>query len=289
MLAAESLEGPDTSIAYYRNMYGPMRVEAKPRLKSFIHAGTVHGTQLTAPEAEQRPISYYSDQSAVGMVYDHFVTHEKRNPLKIGAIGLGTGTLATYSRGTNDMAAFQEDGQERSVTFYEIDPQVASIARTHFSYLAKAPGNVVIHFGDARTTLERQPPQQFDMLVVDAFTGDGIPIHLLTREALELYLRHVKPNGAILFHVSNHYLRLQSVVANTAHALGLQALAVESEPEAEALDNSDYVVVTAEPLPLESKEWDDGAKTTALPANPDPKQRVWTDDYSNLFSVLMRK
>jgi hypothetical protein len=288
LFAPQASSGSGITISYFRNFYGPMRVEATADRRSFLHAATLHGTQLLAPDAEQRPISYYSEQSAVGMVYDHFVGQEKRNPLRIGAIGLGTGTLATYARGRNDLATFGQDQQERSLTFYEIDPEVAQIARAHFTYLPKARGEVAIELGDARTTLERQPPQNFDLLVVDAFTGDGIPMHLLTREALELYRRHIKSDGAILFHISNNYLRLEPVVANAAKALGLQALKIEHEPEAEALDNSDYVVVSAQLLPLESKDWDDGGKTLVRPANGNASP-VWTDDYSNLFSVVVRK
>ena len=279
-------EGGDTKISYYRNVYGPMRVEATSDRKSFLHGTTTHGTQLTEANAALRPISYYSDQSAVGMVYRFFTEGEKRNPLKIGAIGLGVGTLAAYARSAPyaDAAA-----GERSVMFYELDPEVAEIARTHFTYLTHGLPNVApIQFGDARTTLEQQPPQDFDMLVVDAFTGDGIPIHLLTREALELYLRHIKPEGAILFHISNRYLRLESVLGNAAHALGLQALTVDHSAKGDDLDSSTYIVVSQRKLPLTTQAWEDGGETTVTSTVRDSSLRVWTDDYSNLFSVLAK-
>jgi spermidine synthase len=262
-----------------------MRVEAAADRKSFLHGSTTHGTQLTDANGALRPISYYSEQSAVGLVYRLLTEEEQRRPLKIGAIGLGVGTLAAYARSApyNDSAP-----GERTITFYELDPEVAEIARTHFTYLTQGNPAVAIHFGDARTTLEKEPPQGFDMLVVDAFTGDGIPIHLLTREALELYLRHMQPHGAILFHISNRYLRLETVIGNTAHALGLHALTVDHNPEGEDMDTSTYIVVSQRELPLKTEKWEDGGETKVATSIRDSGLRVWTDDYSNLFSVLAK-
>ena len=283
MAAPRAYKSKDTGITYYRNIYGPMQFEAASDRKTFLHGTTTHGTQLTDPNGALRPISYYSDQSAVGLVYRFLTEDEKRNPLKIGAIGLGVGTLAAYARS----APYTEAAPgERAVIFYELDPEVAEIARTHFTYLSLGQPNVTIRFGDARTTLEQEPPQGFDMLVVDAFTGDGIPIHLLTREALELYLRHIKPEGAILFHISNRYLRLESVVGNAAHALGLEALTVDHDADAPDLDSSTYIVVSRRKLPLKTEEWADGGKSTVGTTIRDSGLRLWTDDYSNLFSVL---
>jgi protein-L-isoaspartate O-methyltransferase len=277
--------GGNTEISYYRNIYGPMRVEMGADQKSFLHAGTTHGVQLIEPAEALRPLSYYSEQSAVGMVYRFLTDDEKRDPLTIGAVGLGVGTLAAYVRPAPEAEAAQG---ERSVIFYELDPEVAEIAQSHFTYLSQGWPNVEIRFGDARTTLEQEPPNGFDMLVVDAFTGDGIPIHLLTREALELYLRHIKPEGVILFHISNRYLRLESVIANAAHALGLTALMVDHEADDADFDSSTYIVVSRRELPLTTQEWEGGGKSTVTPAVRDPKLRVWTDDYSNLFSVLAK-
>lgn len=281
-----AFEGNETQISYYRNIYGPMRVEATSARKSFLHGTTTHGTQLSEAGAAPRPISYYSDQSAVGVVYRFLTEDEKRNPLRIGAIGLGVGTLAAYARSAPYADAAPG---ERAVVFYELDPEVAEIARRHFTYLTQAEPNVpAIHFGDARTTLEQQPPQDFDMLVVDAFTGDGIPIHLLTREALELYLRHIKPDGAILFHISNRYLRLEAVVGNAAHALGLEALTVDHNAESDEIDSSTYIVVSRRKLPLVTQKWEDGGETKIGSTIRDSSLRLWTDDYSNLFSVLAK-
>jgi protein-L-isoaspartate O-methyltransferase len=262
-----------------------MRVEVNADRKAFLHGTTLHGTQLADKDAALRPISYYSEQSAVGMVFKFLTEEEKRTPLKIGAIGLGVGTLAAYGRSAPYADAAPGD---RSVHFYELDPEVAEIARTHFTYLSQGTPTVTIAFGDARTTLEQQPPQGFDMLVVDAFTGDGIPIHLLTREALELYLRHIKPEGAILFHISNRYLRLEAVVGNAAHALGLEALTFDHDADGDAIDSSTYIVVSRRRLPLTTQEWEDGGETRVAATIRDSGLRVWTDDYSNLFSVLAK-
>ena len=286
MAAPQAFVGGGIQIAFYRNIYGPMRVETSANRKSFLHGTTTHGTQLTDPSAALRPISYYSDQSAVGVVHKFLTEDEKRTPLRIGAIGLGIGTLAAYARSAPYADAAPG---ERSVVFYELDPEVAQIARTHFTYLTQAEPNVpAIHFGDARTTLEQQPPQEFDMLVVDAFTGDGIPIHLLTREALELYLRHIKPEGTILFHISNRYLRLEAVLGNAAHALGLEALTVDHNAESDDIDSSTYIVVSRRKLPLMTQKWEDGGETKIGSTIRDSSLRLWTDDYSNLFSVVAK-
>ena len=126
------------------------------------------------------------------------------------------------------------------------------------------------------------------MLVVDAFTGNSIPIHLLTREALELYLRHLRPEGAILFHISNRYLRLEAVIGNAAHALGLEALTVDHAAKGDDLDSSTYIVVSRRKLGLTEQKWEDGGETTVGSSIRDSGLRVWTDDYSNLFSVLAK-
>jgi hypothetical protein len=271
-------------VVYYRNVYGPMKVQIMSDRKSFVHGTTTHGVQLTEGTASLRPIAYYSDQSAVGVVYRFFTEEEKRKSLRIGAIGLGVGTLAAYARAAPYTDAAPGD---RAVIFYELDPEVEQIARTHFTYLTEGSPNVpAIHLGDARTTFEQQPPQEFDMLVVDAFTGDGIPIHLLTREALELYLRHTKPEGAILFHISNRYLHLETVIGNAAHELGLHALTVDHDADSDELDSSTYVVVSRRELSLQGQEWEDGGETKIGTTIRDSGLRVWTEDYSNLFSVL---
>ena len=287
MFAAQAgLAGNDTKVFYYRNIYGPMRVETTTEHKAFLHGTTTHGTQRVDPNGALKATSYYSAQSGVGVVFKFLTEDEKRARLRIGAIGLGVGTLAAYARG----APYTEAAPgERTVIFYELDPEVAEIARRHFTYLTLGnPSVPAIHFGDARTTLEQQEPQAFDMLVVDAFTGDGIPIHLLTREALELYLRHVKPEGAILFHISNRYLRLEAVIGNAAHALGLKALTIDHAPEGEDMDASTYVVVSRRDLALATQKWEDGGETKVGASIRDSGLRVWTDDYSNLFGVLAK-
>ena len=285
MTEPQAVEGDNIKIAYYRDVYGPMRVEEDAGRKIFLHGTTTHGMQLTAADATRRPVSYYSVQSAVGMVYQLFTAGEKRDPLRIGGIGLGVGTLAAYARAPDML---DPTPGIRKVTFYELDPEVARIARTHFTFLRDADADVNVYFGDARTTLEQQPRQDFDMLVVDAFTGDGIPVHLLTREAVELYLRHTRDDGAILFHISNRYLNLEPVLGNVAAALGLQAVTVSHDPKNDDYDRSDYVVMSRGRLSLTTQKWGDGGESTVNATVRDRHLRVWTDDYSNLFSVLAK-
>ena len=286
MAEPQAIDAADVvKVALYRNVYGPMRVEEGAGRKIFLHGTTTHGMQLTAPDAIRRPVSYYSVQSAVGMIYQLFTVQEKRDPLRIGGIGLGVGTLAAYTR-TPDM--LDPLMGVRSVTFYELDPDVAEIAQKHFTFLKDAGADATVHFGDARSTLEQQPPQDFDMLVVDAFTGDGIPVHLLTREALELYLRHTRNDGAILFHISNRYLTLEPVLGNAAAALGLHAVTVSHDSKNDDYDRSDYVVISRRPLALTTQKWADGGESTVTQTARGANLRLWTDDYSNLFSVLAK-
>src|SRR3972149_9345307 len=140
---------------------------------------------------------------------------------RLGMVGLGAGTLAAYGK-PGDV-----------VRFYEINPQVVNIARTRFHYLGDSRAQVEIALGDARLSLEREPPQRFDVLAIDAFSGDAIPTHLLSAEAMDLYLRHVRPDGAILFHVTNRYLDLAPVVARLAASRGLRVGMIEYEPTGE--------------------------------------------------------
>src|SRR5581483_5567479 len=190
---------------------------------------------------------------------------------RIGIIGLGTGTIAAYSR-PGDV-----------YRFYDINPLVVQIARTEFSYLKDSPAQIEIALGDARLSLEREPPQRFDVLAVDAFSSDAIPVHLLTKEALALYFRHMKPDGIVAVHVSNRYLELEPVVAQAALALGKQARLVESgDDDDNEIAAASWVLVANRPEIFDSPVLKD--KTSPIKIRPD--LRTWTDDYSNLYQIL---
>jgi len=194
--------------------------------------------------------------------------------VRVGVIGLGTGTIAAYGR-RGDL-----------YRFYEIDARVVRLAQSEFTYLADSEARIELALGDARLTLEREAPQEFDVLAVDAFSSDAIPVHLITREALGAYLRHVRAGGIVAFHVSNRFLELTPVVARLAKENGAHAVLVADEPEDEdsgARSRTDWVLVSRDPAALKRKEI---VAAGAVPAQDRPEWRTWTDDYSNLVQIL---
>jgi spermidine synthase len=181
------------------------------------------------------------------------------------------GTLATYGRAGDHYR------------IYELNPAVLDLAKRRFSYLSDSAAEIVTPLGDARLVLEAEAPQRLDVLAVDAFSSDSIPVHLITREAMTTYRRHVHDGGAIVFHISNRYLELNGVVRQLADHIGWTALRVVDEPAKGSDDyHSDWVVVTRNPALIQSLRQDAGAQES--PA--DPRLKPWTDDYNNLFKVL---
>jgi SAM-dependent methyltransferase len=192
-------------------------------------------------------------------------------------IGLGTGTLAAYGRKGDDFR------------FYEINPQVMRVARELFGYLGDTEARVEVVLGDARLNLERElqreAPQGFDVLAIDAFSSDSIPVHLITREALALYLRHMKPGGVIAFHVSNRFLELPPVVGRLAKEAGLAVVLVSDSGKDGDDDHTktDWVLIARDPKALAAKAI---AEVAPEPPEERPGWRTWTDDYSNLVQIL---
>jgi hypothetical protein len=188
------------TIVSKRNFYGVLRVqEWSPdtvnHRRSLIHGTIMHGTQYMEPVFRRRPTTYYTTTSGIGLLLE--VLHPTVRPLKVGVIGLGTGTLAAYGA-IGDV-----------YRFYDINPQVMRIAQQDFTYLQDSDATIQLVLGDARLSLERElaqgQSQQFDVLVIDAFSSDAIPVHLITTEALDVYLKHMKPGGVIAFHVTNRF------------------------------------------------------------------------------------
>ncbi len=255
-----------------RNFFGTLKVRDSGRgdsaYKTLIHGGTEHGGQFAQAELRALPTSYYAPESGVGRV---ILEGQAKGPLKVGVIGLGTGTLAAYSRAGDNYV------------FYDINPLVVEIARSQFSYLADAKGASVVVMGDARVSLERQPAQRFDLLVVDAFSGDSIPVHLLTAEALSEYFRHLNPSGVLAIHTSNRFLDLNSVVKSAADHFGKSSLLLESDSDdARHVNETSWVLLAERGNALLEKLRSD--------ADPDypllPTVRLWTDDYSSILSVV---
>lgn len=253
-----------------RNFFGALRVKDEaahdglPGLRKIYHGGTSHGSQFLSPAHGGEPTAYYGSRSAPGVWFKH-----TKAPRNVGVIGLGAGTLAAYARAGDRMK------------FYEINPLVVDYARRHFTYLAKSAGAVSVEVGDGRKLLESEPLNEFDLLVLDAFSDDSIPTHLLTREAFALYLRHLKPGGMLAFHVSNRYLQLQPLVWRLARAAGMQSAAVlEPGDPGMALLPASWALVGRE------------RELAALPVNPGayPEFRVdgpiWSDAHSSLLTAL---
>jgi len=260
------------SVFRVRNFYGALRVQqsassdANP-YRLLLHGKIKHGGQFLNSPAKLEPTTYYGPKSGAGLALRFCCTGPKR----VGVIGLGVGTLAAYA--------------ERGDTFrfYEINPLVVEIAHDWFTYLKQCEAAPEIILGDARLSLESEPPQRFDVLVVDAFSGDAIPVHLLTKEAFALYFRHLKPNGILAVHTSNTYLNLAPVVKLLAEDANYSARLIASEEDAPALITSaDWVLVTRNQGFLNIPETSVGSEGISVPAH----LRLWTDDYNNLFKIL---
>ncbi len=253
-----------------RNFYGRLLTrdvgDGAIRVRRLTHGAILHGEEYLDGSNRNKPTTYYGTSSGIGRLLVATATNDARH---VGVIGLGTGTLAAYG----------EAGDR--LRFYELDPAVIEVARTEFSYLRSTPAKVDVVLGDARLNLEREAPNGFDVLVVDAFSGDAIPVHLITREALRAYRRHMKPDGVIAFHVSNRYLSLAPVVRKLAEDQGMQAVLVSDVPTAPLL-KTDWVLVTANDKVLKTKTIADVANTPA----DIPGLRVWTDDANDLFKIL---
>jgi spermidine synthase len=190
--------------------------------------------------------------------------------MRVAVVGLGTGTLATYGR-TGDV-----------YRFYELNSQVIEIARSQFSFLNDSRATIETVLGDARLNLERETPQNYDVIAIDAFSSDSIPVHLLTREAIAVYLKHLKPDGVLAFHVTNRFLRLAPVVKAIADEYRLKSALVVDEAEESDLAKTDWVLVARNSKILEHKE----IASVATPIDTIPGLAVWTDDYNNLFRIL---
>ncbi|MFO1476623.1 MAG: fused MFS/spermidine synthase [Verrucomicrobiota bacterium] len=258
-----------------RSFYGTLTIYRKddddPGMRglSLAHGRTLHGLQFTDPERAQWPTTYYGTQSGIGLAMNALPAE----PRRIGLVGLGVGTLATYAR-PGDF-----------VHVYEINPDVVKLAGSYFTYLSNCQGRVEITPGDARLSLEREAPQQFDLLVLDAFNSDAIPVHLLSREAFSMYERHVRTNGIIAVHVSNKSLNLEPVVMNLARELGYRAAVIEVMAPADQpwLMSPVWVLLTRDSETLRRPDIRIAARPARMNVGSIP---VWTDDFASLFQIL---
>lgn len=258
-----------------RNFYGTLRVkeytppDRENHKRSLVHGAILHGEQYLYPPYNRLATTYYKAKSGVGRI---LLLMERRNPdapRKVGVIGLGTGTIAAYGN------------KGDTVRFYDINPQVVTIANRDFTYLRDTPAKVEISLGDARLNLEREPAQNFDVLAIDAFSGDSIPVHLITLEALDIYQKHMKPDGVIAFHVSNRFLDLKPVVQMIAEKRGLKVAWVRDTYE-DGSTTSDWVLLAKTNTLLMNPAILDA--TYIIP--PEPGWKLWTDDFNNIVQVM---
>jgi len=257
-----------------RNFYGAVQVypasDTDFPASILSHGVTIHGLQFKAYNLRQKPTTYYALHTGIGLTYK---TLAPQGPLKMGVIGLGTGTLAAYGR------------KGDQIRFYEIDPKIIQLAHHDFTYLLDSAAAADVVEGDARLTLAAQPSQQFDVLVVDAFSSDAIPTHLLTREAFELYWRHLKPDGVLAMHVSNHYLDLAPVVELGNQGWGKEVwevISTEDEPDDTAPYNATYVLVSSRKDFFTAAAFDQRLSVVEKV----PKLKMWTDEYTTLWPIF---
>jgi hypothetical protein len=279
LLIAQIRQESREAVLTSRDFYGVLKVfehnrdDPTSHYYTLVHGVTTHGLQFTASPQCAWPTSYYGETSGLGEAMETLPVAPRR---RIGLVGLGTGTAAMWGRAGG------------TVHIYEIDPQVERLARTQFTYLARSAAQVDVVLGDARLSMERElaegHPQHFDVLALDAFSSDAIPVHLLTVEAFAVYLQHLEPDGIIAVHTSNRYLNLRPVVENLARHFGLHAVAIRDDPPDKHwwLFRTTWILVTRNRAVLSNP----AIQLAASPPEPRPDIGLWTDDHASVYEIL---
>ena len=261
-----------TPIDRARNFYGVVSVYEEdnddPDLHNRVlrHGAIAHGRQFMKSSKSGIPIAYYATNTGLGRAIAYLQQREK---LRVGTIGLGVGTIAAYSR------------PEDVYRFYEINPEVVRQAHQLFTFLKDAKGPTEIVMGDGRLALEREPPQKYDLLICDAFSGDSIPTHLATREAFEIYKKHLRPDGILAMHITNSYIDLFPMMRNMAEQIGMKWTRVYLPGVDKIYYRSDWMLMTNDQSFLDATPIDVPAEYWSERTVP-----IWTDHFSNLFEVL---
>jgi hypothetical protein len=259
-----------------RTFFGISRVRMHPsgQYRSLFHGTTLHGMQSVVPDRRREPLTYYHRSGPFGELF-RGIRSGSTQP-QIAVVGLGVGSLASYRSGSQQWS------------FYEIDPAVTRIARNeqYFTFLTDCGDGCEVVPGDARLSLDKAVGQVYGLIVVDAFSSDAIPLHLITREALELYLARLAPGGVLAFHISNRHLNLEPVLARLGEEFRLVSLTrrdrtpLDISPEGKT--SSDWLVMARSPDDLgrlvSDPRWTSFESTSRAP--------LWTDDFSNMFSLL---
>jgi hypothetical protein len=259
-----------------RNFYGALRVKESgtgtEQRRDLLHGVILHGDQYRAADRRHKATTYYGPSSGVALALHHLRPNDE--PIDVAMIGLGAGTLTAWGR-TGDR-----------YRIYEINPAIVEIAHRDFTYLADSQAKITIAMGDARLSMEREladgTAMPFDVIAVDAFSSDSIPVHLITREALDVFMRHLKPDGIVAFHVSNRFLKLAPVVAQIAADAGVMAIDIVDEPDDDDYASSEWVLVTRNKAFVD----DDTIHKLTTAITPIEGLRMWTDQFNNLFKIL---
>lgn len=257
---------------FQRNFYGTLSTvdhydsKLKEVTRQIYHGSIKHGEQYLADHLSNEPTSYYGRSSGVGVA---LVATRKPNH-RVGVIGLGAGTLAVYG---------QKGDYYR---MYEINPAIISVANTEFSFLADSHAKVDLILGDARLMLEKERPQFFDLLVVDAFSGDSVPAHLLTIEAMNVYLRHMNEGGIIAYHVTNRFLNLPPLISELSKYLGLHSVLISDKNDNPLLRDTDWVLVSKDINSLDKES----IRSRATDIKNIKGLQPWSDNFNNLFAIL---
>jgi len=266
----------DEAVFMQRNFYGTLRVKEQgqgdQQVRRLLHGVILHGEQQTINAKRLEPGTYYARTSGIGRAIE---AKQEIGAVRLGFVGLGVGTLSAYGRACD------------IVRFYELDPDVLALAKSQFSYLSSSPAAIEYVIGDARLSMERElaagSPQGYDVLAIDAFSSDSIPVHLITAEATSLFFKHLKPDGVLAYHISNRFLDLKPVLANIARANGLVVRLITDSPgDDSAASITDWVLLARSPEAFEAERLAEVAEAIA----PNPDFSLWTDQFNNLIDVL---
>ena len=261
-----------------RDFYGVVRTadhDSPIPYRSMYHGPIMHGGQLLGDSFRNTPADYFGPTSGYGRVFQSLREMRRKQPLSVGILGLGAGVVAAWMRPGD------------ALVFYEISPRVVDIARREFTFLADTAARTELVMGDGRLSLEREPPRSYDVLGIDAFSGDSIPMHLVTREAMAVYLKHIKPDGVIVFQATNRFINLLPVVRRLAGEFGLEAVNVADVPDAEEgpeywYSSTDQIIVTRNKALL---AWPRIAEA-AEPIEDRRELPTFTDSHHNLLRIL---
>ena len=267
------LQPDETLLAEKRNFYGVIRVmesagdDETPATRSMYHGRIVHGLQFLDPARSRRATTYYSPESGLGMVFN--LTSPGR---RVAAIGLGTGSVAAYAKAGDQFR------------FFEINPLMRDLSAEYFTFVSGSPAPVDVILGDARVSLEREGSEQFDIVILDAFSGDAIPTHLLTKEAFEMYLQHLAPEGIFAVHISNLYFDLRPVLRGIQETFGLKAVHIASpDDEAQEIYGADWILMGRSNSLLGQRAFRETRSEDFTEVRP----IYWTDDFTSLVPLLV--